>query len=125
MAPRIKLESNFDIQARPPAGKYTIFGEIAEGEDVLERINAAYCDKQNRPYRNIRIKHTIVLDDPFEEEAEVKKEGDDAEDEPASPLPQVLRGVAMLAAIRVAKRVACCYTCLANVLLVAKRVAMV
>jgi peptidyl-prolyl cis-trans isomerase-like 4 len=63
-------------------GKYTIFGEIAEGEDVLERINAAYCDKQHRPYRNIRIKHTIVLDDPFEE-------GDDAarQEECVSPAP--------------------------------------
>ena len=70
-------------------GKYTIFGEIAEGEDVLERINAAYCDKQNRPYRNIRIKHTIILDDPFEEDDEVKKEDDETapEKEPASPPP--------------------------------------
>ena len=73
-------------------GKYTIFGEIAEGEDVLERINAAYCDKQNRPYRNIRIKHSHVLDDPFDDLPRVKKEGEAEEEaeeeaEPASPEP--------------------------------------
>ena len=69
-------------------GKYTIFGEIAEGEDVLERINAAYCDKQNRPYRNIRIKHSHVLDDPFDDLPRVKKEGEaEAEVGPASPEP--------------------------------------
>ena len=64
-------------------GKYTIFGEIAEGEDVLERINAAYCDKHHRPYRNIRIKHTIILDNPFDDDADTE-----AVDEPASPAPQ-------------------------------------
>jgi len=70
-------------------GKYTIFGEIAEGEEVLERMNAAYCDKQNRPYRNIRIKHTHILDDPFDDLSRIKKEDqDDSEHvEPASPGP--------------------------------------
>lgn len=63
-------------------GKYTIFGEIAEGEDVLERINAAYCDKQNRPYRNIRIKHTHILEGMEGEEEEEEEEG------PASPAPE-------------------------------------
>lgn len=46
-------------------GKYTIFGEIAEGFDTLERINSAYCDDTGRPYKDIRIKHTTILDDPF------------------------------------------------------------
>lgn len=46
-------------------GKYTIFGRVAEGFDTLEKINDAYCDKKGRPYRDIRIKHTIVLEDPF------------------------------------------------------------
>lgn len=46
-------------------GKYTIFGVVEEGLDVLEKINEALCDAQCRPYQNIRIRHTIVLDDPF------------------------------------------------------------
>lgn len=46
-------------------GKYTIFGRVAEGFDTLEKINEAYCDETGRPYRDIRIKHTIILEDPF------------------------------------------------------------
>jgi peptidyl-prolyl cis-trans isomerase-like 4 len=46
-------------------GKYTIFGRVAEGFDTLEKINDAYCDDKGRPYRDIRIKHTLVLEDPF------------------------------------------------------------
>ena len=46
-------------------GKHTIFGEIAEGLDVLQKINELYCDDDGRPYQDVRIKHTHVLDDPF------------------------------------------------------------
>ncbi|CAG8691231.1 9044_t:CDS:1, partial [Acaulospora morrowiae] len=46
-------------------GKYTVFGEVAEGFDTLDKINNAYCDETGRPYKDIRIKHTIILDDPF------------------------------------------------------------
>ncbi|KAL7753069.1 Peptidyl-prolyl cis-trans isomerase-like 4 [Sorochytrium milnesiophthora] len=46
-------------------GKCTIFGEVAEGMDVLEKINNAYVDADGRPYQDIRIQHTIILDDPF------------------------------------------------------------
>lgn len=45
--------------------KHTVFGKVEEGLEVLEKINKAYVDKDNRPYQNIRIKHTVVLDDPF------------------------------------------------------------
>lgn len=48
-------------------GKYTIFGEVAEGFDILDKINSTFCDENGRPYRDIRIRHTIVLDDPFED----------------------------------------------------------
>ncbi|CDH54382.1 rna binding [Lichtheimia corymbifera JMRC:FSU:9682] len=48
-------------------GKYTVFGEVAEGYDVLDKINEAYCDEQGRPFRDIRIRHTIILDDPFDD----------------------------------------------------------
>jgi len=46
-------------------GNYTIFGEIAEGLDVLEKLNELYCDGDGRPYQDVRIKHTYILDDPF------------------------------------------------------------
>ncbi|XP_062014522.1 peptidyl-prolyl cis-trans isomerase CYP59-like [Rosa rugosa] len=36
-------------------GKYTVFGEIAEGLETLTRINEAYVDESNRPYKNIRF----------------------------------------------------------------------
>ena len=46
-------------------GKHTIFGCVAEGLDVLEKINQTYIDETNRPFKNIRILHTLILDDPF------------------------------------------------------------
>ena len=46
-------------------GRHTVFGEVAEGMDVLTKINEAYCDKEGRPYQDIRIYHTVVLEDPF------------------------------------------------------------
>ncbi|OMO54484.1 hypothetical protein CCACVL1_27765 [Corchorus capsularis] len=48
-------------------GKHTVFGEVAEGFETLMRINEAYVDEKNRPYKNIRIKHTYILEDPFED----------------------------------------------------------
>ena len=46
--------------------KHTIFGEVAEGFDVLDKINSVYVTKSHRPLQNIRIKHTTVIFDPFE-----------------------------------------------------------
>ncbi|KAL6567643.1 cytochrome P450 monooxygenase 59 [Orobanche gracilis] len=48
-------------------GKHTVFGEVAEGLETLARINEAYVDEKSRPYRNIRIKHTYILDDPSDD----------------------------------------------------------
>ncbi|XP_044507059.1 peptidyl-prolyl cis-trans isomerase CYP59-like [Mangifera indica] len=52
-------------------GKHTVFGEVAEGLDTLTRINEAYVDEKNRPYKNIRIKHTYILEDPFEDPSQL------------------------------------------------------
>lgn len=46
-------------------GKHTIFGEIAEGMDVLDKINELFVDKEYRPLQDVRIKHTYILEDPF------------------------------------------------------------
>lgn len=48
-------------------GKHTVFGEVGEGEDVLAKLNDAYCDKEGKPYQDIRILHTIILEDPFDD----------------------------------------------------------
>lgn len=48
-------------------GKHTVFAEVAEGSDVLALINGVYCDEDGRPFQDIRIKHTHVLDDPFDD----------------------------------------------------------
>ncbi|KAI1810297.1 cyclophilin-like protein [Poronia punctata] len=46
-------------------GKAAIFGKVVEGFDAIESINNAITDKDGHPLVDIRIKHTIVLDDPF------------------------------------------------------------
>lgn len=48
-------------------GKHTVFGEVAEGFETLTRINEAYADGKGRPFKNIRIKHTYILEDPFDD----------------------------------------------------------
>ncbi|OVA19463.1 RNA recognition motif domain [Macleaya cordata] len=48
-------------------GEYTVFGKVAEGFDTLTKINETYVDGDFRPFTNIRIKHTCILDDPFDD----------------------------------------------------------
>lgn len=48
-------------------GKAAIFGKVVEGFDALEKINNAFCDEKGRPLKDIRIRHTIILEDPFED----------------------------------------------------------
>jgi len=44
-------------------GKAAVFGKVAEGFDVLEKINTAFIDEAGRPLKDIRIRHTIVLEE--------------------------------------------------------------
>ncbi|ORY90743.1 cyclophilin-like domain-containing protein [Leucosporidium creatinivorum] len=46
-------------------GKHAPFGTVIEGEDTLVKINEAFTDGEGKPLRDIRIRHVIVLDDPF------------------------------------------------------------
>ncbi|KAL6857431.1 Peptidyl-prolyl cis-trans isomerase-like 4 [Amphichorda felina] len=46
-------------------GKAAIFGKVVEGFDVLEKINEAVVDDKGYPLIDIRIKHTVILDDPY------------------------------------------------------------
>lgn len=48
-------------------GKAAIFGQVVEGFDSLEHVNTAFVDDKGRPMKDIRILHTVVLDDPYED----------------------------------------------------------
>jgi peptidyl-prolyl cis-trans isomerase-like 4 len=63
-------------------GKHTIFGEVSEGFDTLDRINEAYADADGKPLQVVRIKHTIILDDPFDDPKGLEEHIPDA-----SPVP--------------------------------------
>ncbi|KAJ5893032.1 hypothetical protein N7504_009723 [Penicillium tannophilum] len=72
-------------------GKAAIFGRVVEGFDVLEKINDSFIDDRGRPLKDIRIRHTVVLDDPFDDPSGLVEP-------PESPLPSK----AQLATVRIA-----------------------
>ena len=41
-------------------GDYTVFGEVVEGIDVIDKIAAVPCDRFNRPIQDVRMKMKIV-----------------------------------------------------------------
>ncbi|RDW62621.1 hypothetical protein BP5796_10923 [Coleophoma crateriformis] len=73
-------------------GKAAIFGKVVEGFDALEKINEAICDDKGRPMVDVRIKHTVILDDPFDDPAGLIEP-------PESPLPSKVQ----LANVRIAE----------------------
>ncbi|XP_016999052.2 peptidyl-prolyl cis-trans isomerase sig-7 [Drosophila takahashii] len=46
-------------------GSHCVIGEVVEGHEVLRKLNDAIVDDNFRPYQDIRITHTVVLEDPF------------------------------------------------------------
>lgn len=46
-------------------GKHVVFGRVVDGLETLDKINSVLLDDQGRPLRDIRLRHVIVLDDPF------------------------------------------------------------
>eukprot|EP00536_Pseudo-nitzschia_multiseries_P011326 jgi/Psemu1/166600/gw1.379.41.1 len=40
---------------------------VEDGNDVLGKINAAYCDANGRPYADIRVIRALVIDDPYDD----------------------------------------------------------
>ncbi|XP_026321424.1 peptidyl-prolyl cis-trans isomerase sig-7 [Hyposmocoma kahamanoa] len=46
-------------------GYHCVIGEVTEGHDVLRKLNDVICDETHRPYQDVRITHTVVLEDPF------------------------------------------------------------
>lgn len=47
-------------------GIHCVIGQVVEGLDVLRAINEVITDTTYRPYKDVRITHTVILDDPFE-----------------------------------------------------------
>ncbi|MCO5613906.1 hypothetical protein L7F22_068185 [Adiantum nelumboides] len=50
--------------------KHAPFGRVVEGDEkegTLDKINAAFVDKDMRPLQDIRIQQVVVLDDPFDD----------------------------------------------------------
>jgi len=47
--------------------EHCVFGEVVEGEEVLSKINDTITDGTGRPYQDIRITHTVVLHDPYDD----------------------------------------------------------
>ncbi|KAF7968017.1 hypothetical protein HWV62_11691 [Athelia sp. TMB] len=46
-------------------GKHAVFGHVVEGLETLEKLNEVYVDADGRPFKDVRIRHVLVLDDPF------------------------------------------------------------
>ncbi|KAF2169213.1 hypothetical protein M409DRAFT_20436 [Zasmidium cellare ATCC 36951] len=61
-------------------GKAAIFGEVVEGFDALEKINSAFVDQKGTPLQDIRILHTVVLEDPIDDPPGIAEP-------PGSPVP--------------------------------------
>ncbi|KAK6350187.1 Peptidyl-prolyl cis-trans isomerase cyp8 [Orbilia brochopaga] len=47
--------------------KHTVFGKVVGGLDVLERMETAPTDSDDRPIKEIKIEEVVVFVDPFEE----------------------------------------------------------
>ncbi|XP_075259056.1 peptidyl-prolyl cis-trans isomerase sig-7-like [Convolutriloba macropyga] len=52
--------------------KHLVIGVVTEGMETLEKINEVLTDDDNRPYQDIRISHTVILDDPFEDPPDLR-----------------------------------------------------
>uniref|UniRef100_G3NU03 Peptidyl-prolyl cis-trans isomerase n=2 Tax=Gasterosteus aculeatus aculeatus TaxID=481459 RepID=G3NU03_GASAC len=48
-------------------GVHTVFGEVTEGMDILDKINETFVDKDFVPFQDIRINHTVILEDPLDD----------------------------------------------------------
>ncbi|KAF6761907.1 cyclophilin-like domain-containing protein [Ephemerocybe angulata] len=46
-------------------GKHAVFGHVVEGLETLDKLNEVFVDQESRPFKDVRIRHVIVLDDPF------------------------------------------------------------
>lgn len=65
----ITLDKDLDFLDRQG---HTVFGKVVEGLDIIGSLNKILVDDSDRPYRDICISHTVVLDDPFADPAFIR-----------------------------------------------------
>lgn len=65
------LGSQFFITLAPDLqsldGEHCVFGEIGEGLEIILKLNETICDVDHRPYQDVRISHTVILEDPYDD----------------------------------------------------------
>ena len=54
-------------------GQYTVFGEVVQGLDVVDKIQQMATDKNNRPLTDVRILRATILVNPFAPKEQPKK----------------------------------------------------
>lgn len=69
-------------------------GEVVEGWETLDALENAIVDEKGRPLQDIRIKHTIVLDDPFDD-----PKGLEVPDRSPEPSKEILEVVGLCASV--------------------------
>lgn len=42
-------------------GKHAVFGHVVEGIDTLDKLNEIYTDANQRPFKDVRIRHVVIL----------------------------------------------------------------
>jgi peptidyl-prolyl cis-trans isomerase-like 4 len=42
-------------------GKHAVFGHVVEGLETLEKLNEIFTDQEGRPFKDVRIRHVVVL----------------------------------------------------------------
>ena len=42
-------------------GRHAVFGHVVEGFDTLDKLNEVFVDQDSRPFKDVRIRHVIVL----------------------------------------------------------------
>jgi peptidyl-prolyl cis-trans isomerase-like 4 len=42
-------------------GKHAVFGQVVEGMETLDKINEVFTDQGGRPFKDIRIRHVVIL----------------------------------------------------------------
>ena len=54
-------------------GQYTVFGEVLQGLDVVDKIQQMATDKNHRPLADVRILRAAAVIDPFAPKPAPKK----------------------------------------------------
>ena len=42
-------------------GKHAVFGHVVEGLDTLDKLNEVFVDQTDRPFKDVRIRHVVIL----------------------------------------------------------------